>query len=117
MNKVVLIKVNGGIVETVDLPEGVTVIVHDYDDGETETNADLVFTDDEGKYVEYVFERPQFLGTVQAYHKTDESKQTELLFLTVEADDEKEAAEIVRSHFGSESDFVLVQVVSVVRKP
>lgn len=117
MNKVVLINVSGGIIDTVNLPEGVTVIVHDYDDGETETNPDLIFTDDTGKYVEYVFETPQFLGTVQAYLKSDESKQTELLFLTVEAEDEKQATEIVKDHFGPDSDYILVQVVSVVRKP
>lgn len=118
MNKTVVINVSGGIIETVDLPDGVTVVVRDYDDGETETNTDLIFTDESGdKYVEYVFEHPQFLGTVQAYLKSDANKQTQLLFVTIEASDEADANKALLDHFGEESDYVLVQVVSVVRKP
>lgn len=116
MKKVVLIEVRDGIIYNVNLPEGVTVIVHDYDDGETETNSDLIFTDDLGKFVEYIFETPQFLGTVQAYLKSDQSRQTELLFLTVEAEDENQATEIVTDHFSLDSNYVLIQVISVVRK-
>jgi hypothetical protein len=54
MTKTVIVSVEGGVVQTVDLPDGVRVVVHDFDvDG---TESDLHEDDTGDEYLETVWE-------------------------------------------------------------
>lgn len=58
--KQVILKVNGGIVDPITIPQGVEVVVRDYDMANTIDN-ELVQTDDTGKeFVEIVFEETEY---------------------------------------------------------
>lgn len=56
MKKQIILRVDGGIVDPVKIPDGIEVIVRDYDMVNT-INNEMVQTDDEGKdFVEIVFD-------------------------------------------------------------
>jgi len=58
--KQVVLRVDGGIVDTITIPQGVEVVIRDYDMVNTIDN-ELVQTDDTGKeYVEIVFEETEY---------------------------------------------------------
>lgn len=58
--KQVILRVDGGIVDPITIPQGVEVVVHDYDMANTIEN-ELIHTDDTGKeYVEIVFEETEY---------------------------------------------------------
>lgn len=58
--KQVILKVDGGIVDPVTIPQGVEVVVRDYDMANTIEN-ELIHTDDNGKeFVEIVFEETEY---------------------------------------------------------
>lgn len=58
--KQVVLRVDGGIVDAITIPQGVEVVVRDYDMANTIDN-ELVQTDDTGKeYVEIIFEETEY---------------------------------------------------------
>jgi len=58
--KQVVLRVDGGIVDAITIPQGVEVVIRDYDMVNTIDN-ELVQTDDTGKeYVEIVFEETEY---------------------------------------------------------
>lgn len=58
--KQVVLRVDGGIVDAITIPQGVEVVVRDYDMVNTIDN-ELVQTDDTGKeYVEIIFEETEY---------------------------------------------------------
>lgn len=58
--KQVILRMDGGIVDPVTIPQGVEVVVRDYDMVDTIDN-ELVQTDDTGKeFVEIVFEETEY---------------------------------------------------------
>jgi hypothetical protein len=58
--KQVVIRVDGGIVDAVNIPKGIEVAVRDYDMVDTITN-ELVQTDEDGNnFVEIVFEDTEY---------------------------------------------------------
>lgn len=58
--KQVILRMDGGIVDPVTIPQGVEVVVRDYDMVNTIDN-ELVQTDDTGKeFVEIVFEETEY---------------------------------------------------------
>lgn len=58
--KQVVLRVDGGIVDAITIPQGVEVVVRDYDMVNTIDN-ELVQTDDSGKeYVEIIFEETEY---------------------------------------------------------
>lgn len=61
MKKSVTVTVEGGLVQHVQVPEGVVVVVHDYD-VEGVDEADLETDGNGDKYVKGVWERPESNG-------------------------------------------------------
>lgn len=58
--KQVILRVDGGIVDPVTIPQGVEVVVRDYDMTNSIEN-ELIHTDDAGKeFVEIVFEETEY---------------------------------------------------------
>lgn len=58
--KQVILRVDGGIVDPISIPNGIEVVVRDYDMADTVTN-ELIQSDDSGKeYVEIVFEETEY---------------------------------------------------------
>lgn len=58
--KQVILRVDGGIVDPISIPNGIEVVVRDYDMADTITN-ELIQSDDSGKeYVEIVFEETEY---------------------------------------------------------
>jgi len=54
--KQIILRVDGGIVDPVSIPDGIEVVVRDYDMVNTIDN-EMIHTDDEGKdFVEIVFD-------------------------------------------------------------
>lgn len=54
--KQIILRVDGGIVDPISIPDGIEVVVRDYDMVNTIDN-EMIHTDDEGKYfVEIVFD-------------------------------------------------------------
>lgn len=116
MNKTVVVTVTDGIVDVDELPDGVTVIVRDYDC--TGVEPELITVDDYGdKCVEFIYEKQEYIATVQAYLKDDSSKQTMMLFLPIRANDADEARQNTKDHFDERSYYNLVQIISIVEKP
>lgn len=116
MNKTVIVTVTDGIVDVDELPDGVTVIVRDYDSIDVEP--ELITVDEYGdKCVEFVYEKQEYLATVQAYLKNDSSKQTMILFVPIRANDTDEAKQNTKDHFDERSDYNLMQIISIVEKP
>lgn len=116
MNKTVVVTVTDGIVDVDELPDGVTVIIRDYDTDGVE--ADLITCDDHGdKCIEFIYEKQEYLATVQAYLKDDDNKQTMMLFIPIRANDADEARQNTIDHFDINSDYELVKIISIVEKP
>lgn len=58
--KQVILKVDGGIVDPITIPQGIEVVIRDYDMVDTVTN-ELIQSDDSGKeYIEIVFEETEY---------------------------------------------------------
>ncbi len=56
----VILKIDGGIVDPVSIPQGVEVVIRDYDMTDTVTN-ELIQSDDSGKeYIEIIFEDTEY---------------------------------------------------------
>lgn len=56
MKKQIILRVDGGIVDSIKIPEGIEVVVRDYDMVNT-INNEMVQTDEDGKdFVEIVFD-------------------------------------------------------------
>lgn len=54
--KQIILRVDGGIVDPINIPDGIEVVVRDYDMVNTIDN-EMIHTDDEGKdFVEIVFD-------------------------------------------------------------
>ncbi len=54
MKKIVKIVIEGGVVQSVDCPIGVSVTIHDYD---TDGSSDFVTTDEDGRqYIESIWQ-------------------------------------------------------------
>lgn len=59
--KQVILKVSGGIVDPVSIPNGVEVIIHDYDMCDTVKN-ELIHTDKNGEeFVEVIFDETEYI--------------------------------------------------------
>jgi hypothetical protein len=60
MTKQIILKVEGGIVDPISIPEGIEVVVRDYDMVDTISN-ELIHKDSEGKeFIEIVFEENEY---------------------------------------------------------
>ncbi len=60
MTKQIILKVEGGIVDPITIPEGIEVVVRDYDMVDTVSN-ELVHKDNDGKeFIEIVFEENEY---------------------------------------------------------
>ena len=58
--KQVILKVDGGIVDPITIPQGIEVVIRDYDMADKVTN-ELIQSDDSGKeYIEIVFEETEY---------------------------------------------------------
>lgn len=58
--KQIKLKVSGGIVDPINIPEGIEVIIHDYDMNNTVPN-ELIQKDENGKeFVEIIFEENEY---------------------------------------------------------
>jgi hypothetical protein len=59
--KHVILKVIGGIVDPVSIPNGIEVIIHDYDMGDAVKN-ELIHTDKNGEeFVEIIFDETEYV--------------------------------------------------------
>lgn len=58
--KQIKLRVSGGIVDPISIPEGIEVIIHDYDMANTIEN-ELIQKDEDGKeFVEIIFEENEY---------------------------------------------------------
>ena len=58
--KQVVLRVDGGIVDPISIPQGIEVVIRDYDMTDT-VNNELIQSDNSGKeYVEIVFEETEY---------------------------------------------------------
>jgi len=60
MTKQIILRVDGGIVDPISIPEGIEVVVRDYDMADTVSN-ELVHKDSDGKeFIEIIFEENEY---------------------------------------------------------
>jgi len=60
MTKQIILKVDGGIVDPITIPEGMEVVIRDYDMTNTIEN-ELIQKDDDGReFVEIIFEENEY---------------------------------------------------------
>ena len=60
MTKQIILKVDGGIVDPINIPEGIEVVIRDYDMVQTIDN-ELIRKDEDGnEFVEIIFEENEY---------------------------------------------------------
>jgi hypothetical protein len=60
MTKQIILKVDGGIVDPINIPEGIEVVIRDYDMVQT-INNELIQKDEDGnEFVEIIFEENEY---------------------------------------------------------
>jgi hypothetical protein len=60
MTKQIILKVDGGIVDPINIPEGIEVVIRDYDMVQTIEN-ELIQKDEDGnEFVEIIFEENEY---------------------------------------------------------